>query len=111
MPRLRQPGVDLIPPVEEPRHLAAAIPGNIGRGESGESNPQVRPDDLAGPGVGNRGERLEAGVDSHDDVDPGTEQGRRPAGARRKDAFGLASLLRRWLARRRGGAGREVVVR
>jgi GNAT superfamily N-acetyltransferase len=31
------------------------------------------------------------------------------SGARRKDAFGLASLLRRWLARRRG-AGREVVV-
>ncbi len=33
------------------------------------------------------------------------------SGARRKDAFGLASLLRRWLARRRGGAGREVVVK
>ena len=33
------------------------------------------------------------------------------SGARRKDALGLASLLRRWLARRRGGAGREVVVR
>jgi len=32
------------------------------------------------------------------------------SGARRKDAFGLVSLLRRWLARRRGGAGREVVV-
>jgi len=32
------------------------------------------------------------------------------SGARRKDALGLASLLRRWLARRRGGAGREVVV-
>jgi ribosomal protein S18 acetylase RimI-like enzyme len=32
------------------------------------------------------------------------------SGARRRDAFGLASLLRRWLARRRGGAGREVVV-
>jgi len=31
------------------------------------------------------------------------------SGARRKDAFGLASLLRRWLARRRG-SGREVVV-
>jgi len=30
------------------------------------------------------------------------------SGARRKDAFGLASLLRRWRARRRGGAGREV---
>ena len=33
------------------------------------------------------------------------------SGARRKDALGLASLLRRWLARRRGSAGREVVVR
>jgi len=32
------------------------------------------------------------------------------SGARRKDALGLASLLRRWLARRRGGAAREVVV-
>ena len=32
------------------------------------------------------------------------------SGARRKDALGLASLLRRWLARRRGGAGGEVVV-
>jgi len=33
------------------------------------------------------------------------------SGARRKDAFGLASLLRRWWARRSGSAGREVVVR
>jgi ribosomal protein S18 acetylase RimI-like enzyme len=32
------------------------------------------------------------------------------SGARRKDAFGLASLLRRWWARR-VGAGREVVVK
>jgi ribosomal protein S18 acetylase RimI-like enzyme len=31
------------------------------------------------------------------------------SGARRKDAFGLVSLLRRWWARRRGGAGWEVV--
>jgi ribosomal protein S18 acetylase RimI-like enzyme len=33
------------------------------------------------------------------------------SGARRRDALGVASLLRRWLARRRGGAGREVVLR
>ena len=33
------------------------------------------------------------------------------SGARRKDAFGLASLLRRWRARGRDGTGREVVVR
>ena len=32
------------------------------------------------------------------------------SGARRKDAFGLASLVRRWQARRRGSVGREVVV-
>ncbi|MDP2949950.1 MAG: GNAT family N-acetyltransferase, partial [Chloroflexota bacterium] len=30
--------------------------------------------------------------------------------ARRKDMLGLAGLVRRLLARRRGGAGREVVV-
>jgi ribosomal protein S18 acetylase RimI-like enzyme len=33
------------------------------------------------------------------------------SGARRRDAFGLASLLRRWLARRGGNSGREVVVK
>jgi RimJ/RimL family protein N-acetyltransferase len=32
------------------------------------------------------------------------------SGARRKDTFGLASLVRRWRARRRGGPGREVVL-
>jgi len=31
------------------------------------------------------------------------------SGARRKDAFGLVSLVRRWRARRRGGPGQEVV--
>jgi ribosomal protein S18 acetylase RimI-like enzyme len=31
------------------------------------------------------------------------------SGARRKDAFGLASLLRRWRARRHGSPGQEVV--
>jgi ribosomal protein S18 acetylase RimI-like enzyme len=32
------------------------------------------------------------------------------SGARRKDTFGLASLVRRWRARRRGGPGQEVVL-